>query len=490
MTAISGQIRSVIVERVEPRVAMGEVLRAWFRRPGAVVLDGSQPEHPGGRCSILAFDPVETIRVGHAVPPIDPLERLAAAISTAYPWTASTKVPFLGGWIGFLSYESGLSHEGLSSRKRPDPWLPAAEFRLYDTALVFDQEGDNCSVVAIDWRRGIHRERGPAASRIQRCLDWLSTVDSSDRERMRTVGDAVGGRSATTGVCACRANLTRQEYLRRVRRVQSYIAAGDIYQANLSMRFTASTDVEPADLYLRLRSASPAPYAAYFPTPNATILCASPELFLDVQSREVRTRPIKGTRPRLGSALPDGLACRELGVDPKESAELAMIVDLLRNDLGRVCESGSVRVEDPGSIEPHGTVFHRVATVTGRLRGDRTWLDLLRSAFPGGSITGAPKIRAMQILDELEPTPRGAYCGAIGWFGVDGRVCLNVAIRSMVHVGGKVHMYAGGAITADSDPEREYEEILQKALGMFRAVGCAPKSERRLRGPGRVRVVA
>ena len=226
-------------------------------------------------------------------------------------------------------------------------------------------------------------------------------------------------------------------------------------------------------MYRRLRSVTPSSHAAFLRWDDTAILSASPELFLDLRAGHVVTRPIKGTRPRIGDRAVDLRARRELQDSRKDRAELIMIVDLLRNDLGRVCSYGRVRVVDAGSIEEHPTVFHRVATIEGELAPGRNWLDLLLATFPGGSITGAPKIRAMQIIDKLEPTARGVYCGSIGWIGLDGSMSLNIAIRTMVQVRDRVHVYAGGAIVADSTPEGEYDEMLTKAAGMLRALGCA-----------------
>jgi para-aminobenzoate synthetase component 1 len=218
-------------------------------------------------------------------------------------------------------------------------------------------------------------------------------------------------------------------------------------------------------------------------------LSSSPELFLQLRDGHVVTRPIKGTRPRIGDCRADAVYRRELIHSDKDRAELTMIIDLLRNDLGRVCSFGTVRVTEADKIEEHPTVFHRVATIEGDLKPGNNWLDLMRAAFPGGSVTGAPKIRAMQIIDELEPTPRGVYCGSIGWIGLDGSLSFNIAIRTMVQVGDLVHVYAGGAIVADSTPEGEYKEIIAKAAGMLQALGCEmPKAHYELRERGGVAV--
>jgi para-aminobenzoate synthetase component 1 len=256
----------------------------------------------------------------------------------------------------------------------------------------------------------------------------------------------------------------RQQFCDAVRRAKEYIAAGDIYQVNLSQRFQCEVAASAPEVYLALRDANPAPYCAYLDIGDAQILSSSPECFLKINDRHVVTRPIKGTRPR--SADPS-----ELLASPKDNAELLMITDLERNDLGRVCEFGSVRVAELKCVETFATVHHLVSTVEGTLRPDVHHVDCVRACFPGGSITGAPKIRAMQIIDELEPHARGVYCGAIGYFGPNGESHFNIAIRTVVQQGSRLTFHAGGGIVADSDPDAEYEETLAKAQGIFNAIG-------------------
>jgi para-aminobenzoate synthetase component 1 len=269
-----------------------------------------------------------------------------------------------------------------------------------------------------------------------------------------------------------RSNFTREEYLAAVRKALDYIAAGDIFQVNLSQRFTTGgiagpvTPPDPLTLYERLKSRSPAPYSAFLKWKDMAILSSSPELFYATRGRRIVTRPIKGTRPRGASPDDDARLARELAASPKDRAELTMIVDLERNDLGRVCEYGSVRVIEPGAVETFAQVHHLVATVEGRLREGEGPIDVVRAVFPGGSITGAPKIRAMQIIDELEPTRRGVYTGAIGYFGRGGASALNIAIRTLLVESERVHYQVGGGIVADSDPEAEYNETLHKGLGI------------------------
>ena len=264
-----------------------------------------------------------------------------------------------------------------------------------------------------------------------------------------------------------------------MRRAKAYIAAGDIFQVNLARRLTLPAVEPAAHTYLRLRTANPSAYGALliWDEGRSAVLSASPELFIALRGRDVLTRPIKGTRPRSSDPVVDAARAAELLASVKDRAELAMIVDLERNDLGRVCTFGSVEVAggaDAFELEAHPTVHHLVASVRGQLRDECDVIDLFRAAFPGGSITGAPKIRAMQIIDELEPTQRSVYTGSIGYFGIDGSACFNIAIRTLIQSDGRIHLHAGGGIVADSDPDEEYAETQAKALGMCRALGCAP----------------
>ena len=317
-------------------------------------------------------------------------------------------------------------------------------------------------VLAVDWPAGTVPKRPPASQRLAAVRERLAVAAELALEDLPD--------AAPTGEAA--PNMTRRAYLDKVRQAKRHIAAGDIYQLNLTQRFTVRTDTSPLDLYRRLRRTSPSSHAAFLPWGDVAVISSSPELFLELRGRHVVTRPIKGTRPRTGDPVADAVYRSELVESEKERAELNMIIDLLRNDLGRVCAFGTVRVTAAGDLEEHPTVYHRVATVEGRLAPEHDWLDLLRATFPGGSITGAPKIRAMQIIEELEPTPRGVYCGSIGYLGLDGAISLNIAIRTMVQMNDLVHVYAGGAIVADSIPEDEYDEVMAKATGMFRALGC------------------
>jgi para-aminobenzoate synthetase component 1 len=268
-------------------------------------------------------------------------------------------------------------------------------------------------------------------------------------------------------------NFTPDAYRAAVARCVEYIAAGDIFQVNLSQRFSRAVTAGPMTIYRQLRRRNPAWYAGYLAAGPWAVLSSSPELFLRVRDGRVTTRPIKGTRPRTGDAAVDAVAAAELQASAKDNAELAMIIDLMRNDLGRVCRYGSVRVTQPRVLEAHPTVFHLVGTVEGDLHERYDRVDLLRATFPGGSITGAPKIRAMEIIDELEPVARGVYTGSLCHFGVDGSAELSIAIRTAVWDAGTVHVQAGGGIVADSTPDGEYRETLDKARAVLEAVDAA-----------------
>jgi anthranilate/para-aminobenzoate synthase component I len=333
----------------------------------------------------------------------------------ALQWMSQTFWPGEGRWIGYLSYDIGRLFEKLPARAADDLGLPLFVFTY-------------CRSVG---------ERGGGAE--------------------GDYGSEEGGLTS---------DFSRAEYESAVRRALEYIRDGDVFQVNLAQRFTAGLKLHPAEIYRRLVRESPGKYGAYLGYEDFAIISNSPELFLRVTpDGRIVTRPIKGTRRR-GEAME-----AELRDSPKDQAELNMIVDLERNDLGRVCRMGSVEVIEARVIEAHPTVYHGVATIAGSLREDVTFIDLLRATFPGGSVTGAPKIGAMEIIEELEPVRRGPYCGAIGFIDSTGNMEFNVAIRTMIAKDGKIHIPVGGGIVADSDPAEEYEETLVKAQAMFAAAG-------------------
>ncbi len=364
-------------------------------------------------------------------------------------------IPFVGGAVGYFSYEYGARWEGIDGRDLAG--RPLFELSFYDGLLAYAHGSHRWFVVA----NPIHRT-GAAQIR-DRLLARVHAGHFQSPLAMPPVSGLVPAEITS-----------KDKYIDGVRRIQNYIASGDIYQVNLAQRFEGKWPGEAYDLYRRLRSATPAPFGTFFHTSFGHVLSCSPERFLRVRDRKVETRPIKGTRPRGLSAAEDKQRAAELLASPKERAELLMIVDLERNDLGRVCVPGSIKVEELYRVEPHPTVFHLVATVSGKLRAECDVLDVLRAAFPGGSITGAPKIRAMQIIAEIEPEPRHVYTGALGYLGFDGNCDLNIAIRTVVLQEERATYHVGAGIVADSNPESEYEETLAKGRALQSAFVMSP----------------
>nr|ART36947.1 D118 [uncultured bacterium] len=437
-----------------PWAAPHELFHAFADEAFALFLD-SATAAPGrdpalhGRWSFIALDPFETMvwREGDGGSPFALLrERMTTRKAPAHP----NLPPFTGGAAGFFGYDLGrtLERPRVTPRAVDDQHLPDMALGFYDTVLAFDH------VERRAWLAAPSSERANALR--QRLAPAMAPVPQDARK-----------------AAMLRANFTRDAYERAVAKVVDYIYAGDIFQANLSQRFeTRLADGDtPYDLYLRLREESPAPFASFFNFGEGAIISSSPERFLLTRDSEVETKPIKGTRPRGTTLEEDAKLASDLLSSEKDRAENVMIVDLLRNDISRVCEDGSVTVEKLCALESFAQVHHLVSTVRGRLRQGETHVDLLAACFPGGSITGAPKLRAMEIIAELEPTTRGPYCGAIGYLGFNGAMDTSIAIRTMVTKGDRVTFQAGGGITADSDPATEYGETLTKARGMARALG-------------------
>lgn len=441
---------------------------ALARDPYAFFLDSGLDVGGQGRYSFLGADPFlvvtgkgRSLRVRDAAgettlvgDPFIHLETLLRAY--AQPPVPGTP-PLLAGAVGYLGYDLRHQVERLPTLGIDDLRLPDLAFGFYDTVLIFDHRDGRAYLSST----GLP-ERGVAASeRARHRRDALLT------RLQRAATAQVPPRPRPVSL---QSSFTRAAYLHAVQRVKEYIAAGDIFQANLSQRFSAALPCEPWELYQRLRRQTPAPFAAYLALPECAVLSASPERFLRLSGSRVITRPIKGTRPRGRNAIEDARLADELRQSPKDRAELVMIVDLERNDLGRVCRFGSVAVPELLRLEAHPTVFHLVATVEGELREGCGHVECVRACFPGGSITGAPKVRAMEIIAELEPTWRGVYTGAIGYFGFHGETDLNIAIRTLVAHGGQAHFQVGGGIVADSHPEAEYQETLDKGRALIAAL--------------------
>lgn len=371
------------------------------------------------------------------------------------PSCAATPCRLAPGWVGYVGFEMARQLERLPASHREDLGLPILRMALFDRGVVLDHRARRAFAVGTAVvRSALGLPVAPLDELVER---WEAVAGATPRER---------GLEPARLWC----EIERSTYERMVVRALEYIAAGDIYQVNLAQRLRFEGIRSVAEAYARLRRVNPAPYAALLHWADGAVASVSPELFLGLRGREVLTRPIKGTRPRTRDAVLDAAYRQQLVDSAKDAAELAMIIDLHRNDLGRVCEFGSVRVPDARRLEAHPTVFHTVADVRGRLPGGSDALDLLRACFPAGSISGVPKIRAIEIIDELEPVARGAYTGAVGVLGLDGQMTFNVAIRTLQFRGQAATLYVGGGIVADSDPADEYEETLAKGRGIVEAL--------------------
>lgn len=425
--------------------------------PWAVFLDSGR-HYPGqSRYDILSAQPYVRLVTRGALTEIysdgvelsreDPFLLLKRAL--AADSACGGELPFCGGAIGYFGYDLARRLERLPALAEDAERIPEMAVGLYDWAVVVDHRERKSWLVGqgrdpetdLKWKSLVERFSSPPPEKTRVPFRILSPVAS---------------------------NLTHDGYARAFRRIRGYIHDGDCYQVNLAQRFSAAASGDPWLAYQRLRIINPAPFSAYFSTPYAQILSASPERFLKVESGRVETRPIKGTRPRAGHARLDAELIEALRASEKDKAENLMIVDLLRNDLSKSCAPGTVKVPKLFEVESFATVHHLVSTVTGELRPERDALDLLRGCFPGGSITGAPKLRAMQIIEELEPHRRGAYCGAIGYMGFDGGMDINIAIRTLVCSQGVIRFWAGGGIVADSRLEEEYQETFDKAAAMLK----------------------
>ncbi|HYT72376.1 MAG TPA: aminodeoxychorismate synthase component I [Gemmatimonadales bacterium] len=499
---------AALVEELLPAPDPLETCARFADLPFVLFLDSAaDPEHLG-RYSFLAADPATVVRSkGALTQELDPAGRwnrvaadpLARARELVAPFAAEPVrglPPFQGGAAGYIGYDWGVTLERIPRTRYDDLAIPDVMLGLYDWVIAWDHPARHAWVIST----GLPERRTAREARAVRRLAFV-------RERLAvrrtggladgTTGGLADGRTGGPAVQAApsvrlsarpavrqsapsypvpgppglRSNFTRAGYLQAVARVIEYVYAGDIFQANLSQRLQAPLAGTPFELYGRLRQRNPAPFAAYLDFGDLVVASSSPERFLRIRDgRRVETRPIKGTRPRGIGPEHDAALALALAESDKDRAENVMIVDLLRNDLSRVCRPGTVRVPELFALEHYQTVHHLVSTVEGELAPEHDAVDLVRAAFPGGSITGAPKVRAMQIIAEVEPTQRGVYCGSIGYLSVTGALDTSIVIRTCLALGRDVYFQAGGGIVADSDPDDEYAETLDKARGLTAAL--------------------
>jgi para-aminobenzoate synthetase component I len=446
--------------------------------PGLVVLRSAAFDSPQARYSFVTVRPFLTFRSsGSQCEITHHASRITQETTFGNPWHVldallaryelldEVDLPFpLGGCFGFWGYDlKNFVEPKLRRRAANDLELPDCQLGFYDSLVVFDHHLGQTWIVATGLAADGSRNDTRAKSQTEFWQAHLST-DPAEHATRKTKPAARNPKSETTST------FTRSEFISAVETAQRYIHSGDIYQVNITQRLSAPWTAGAWDLFRRLTDVSPAPCAAFVDCGEFQLASSSPELFLRLSGAHIQTRPIKGTRPRSPDAIRDAQLAYELQTSAKEQAELVMITDLLRNDLGRVCEFGSIHVPDLLRLEKFAQVQHLVSTIEGRLRADVTHLGALASCFPGGSITGAPKFRAMEIIDELEPVARGPYCGALGYLGFNRESQLSIIIRTAICKDGVAHFPVGAGIVADSDPAAEYEETLAKARGFFAAM--------------------
>lgn len=430
---------------------------AYLRaRPGAVLLDSGRPI-ANGRFDILSSDPLATLEVtcdGKAIIASNQLSPPADLANDAFAlqqWLLDqldipnepSELPFLGGLIGYWGYDLGRDTLSTSSLQAKAVSLPQARLGLYDWCITLDHVTQQAWLIATPERR-------------EQVEGWLAQVPAQ-----------VGSFTLSS---AFQAELSHVQYVTRFNAVQRYIRAGDCYQINLAQRFYADYQGDEWQAYLQLRKATPTPFSGFMAWGDKALLSLSPERFIQCRNGQVETRPIKGTRPRGKTPDEDQALAEQLLSSSKDRAENVMIVDLLRNDLGRVCQPGSIGVPQLCHLESYPNVHHLVSVVQGTLADHYSPLALLKAAFPGGSITGAPKIRAMQIIDELEPCQRSVYCGSLGYVDVRGSMDTSIAIRTMVAEAGRLHVWGGGGLVADSQADEEYTETLDKIRHLIGAL--------------------
>jgi para-aminobenzoate synthetase component 1 len=479
--------RTPIVEELIPAPEPWQVFERVSSLARAVFFDSASADSLLGRYSFVSADPFEWLwsqgRRGfadgdrQARENRNPFDLLTARLERYQADVLEGLPPFQGGAAGLFGYDLCHHLERLPRPRFDEFQVPDLAIGFYDWLVSFDHQSGQAWLISTGFPDTNSYRRGRRAARrlkqIKRLLSGHRFEPAQRRSlnaRAQLTPRELASALPVANLPGLLSNFSRSEYLQAVRRVIEYLKAGDCFQVNLAQRLLFPSDGAASDLYCRLRARNPAPFGGYFDLGDFAIASASPERFLSCRNGVVQTRPIKGTKPRGHNPAEDRAFIDELRASSKDRAENVMIVDLLRNDLGRVCSYGSIHVPRLCEVESHPFVHHLVSEVRGRLRPGLGPIDLLKAAFPGGSVTGAPKIRAMEIIAELEPTARGAYCGSLGYIGFDGAMDMSILIRTFTIGRGWVQFPVGGGIVADSIPESEYEETWHKAEGLLRAL--------------------
>ncbi len=469
------ELPSIVID-VPPELSPIEAVGVFASEPNSFILSSGYHAGSGWQYSFAGTRPFLVFRskgkeveitfgslkkkiVGN---PFDILKEILAKYKNA---STSSFPLFPGVAVGYFGYGLSSHIEELPITAVDDLALPDCYLCFYDTLITFDQPKRKIRLFS----SGLSEEKTISSEEVKEKLHQAKARALS----ASTIGGQAGRNINTSSLKkppSIISNFHKEDYLQAIVRAKDYIARGDIYQINLSQRLMMKAGILPFELYRRLCIVNPSPFASFLNFEGISVVGSSPERFLRLKNREVETCPMKGTRPRGKSAQEDKKLEKELLYSEKEKAELVMIVDLERNDLGRVCEYGSVRVKELRNIEKYATVFQTTATIVGILREDKDAIDLLRASFPGGSVTGAPKVRAMELIDELEPTQRSVYTGAVGYISFTGEVDLSIAIRTFLIKDERAYFQVGGGIVADSEPEAEYEETLTKAKALIQAL--------------------
>lgn len=466
-----------IIKELTPYIPAADIFRIYEKEEGCAFLDSSLVNELG-RYSIIGRDPYlklvkdgETFTVNGKTETEKTFEDYMREYLNTHEDKNDSQLPVVSGAIGYFSYDYGRKQMGVPTGEKDLVTIPEAVLTFYDCFIVEDCQEKRTYLVA----NGITED---AAARIQAMENAIRKFIESGKQKEPEIGEKKesGNGMATENShrekfkIQIHPNFEKEEYKQAVDRMIQYIIEGDIYIANMTQQLTIESEKQPLDVFYDLRKNNPSPFGGYLDFGDYQIVCASPERFLKMKDRHVNTRPIKGTRKRGATPEEDKMLRKELEDSGKDKSELLMIVDLERNDLNRVCTPGSVKVTELFTVEAYATVFHLVSDIEGTLEDGKNVMDLLEATFPGGSITGAPKYRAMEIIDELEHGKRNLYTGSIGYLTLDGSCDFNIVIRTALHKEGKYHLGVGGGITAESDLEFEYEETLQKARAILEAL--------------------
>lgn len=447
----------ILIEEFKTELDAFDIYSLFKEDKTVTILDSGMGAENLGRYSFIGLNPFTTFKYEDSICTInekefngEPFEELNKLINT-YKIKNNTELPYIAGAMGYFSYDLGRTIEELPVMAEEEVKIPDCYFYFYDNAVIVDNLKKQTYITAL----GILKSREDSINEIKYKILKGNKVQYREVDKSNTEFTS---------------NFGKDEYIDTVEKVRQFIRSGDVYITNLTQRFCCETKKDPYEVYKNLRHINPAPFAAFMNVEDFSLVSSSPERFLEIRNNIVQTRPIKGTRPRGKDKEEDLINKQELIDSEKDKSELLMIVDLERNDLSKVCKPYSVKVTELFKLEEYSTVFHLVSNVVGELKDEYTAVDCIKACFPGGSITGAPKVRSMEVIEELEPTRRNIYTGCIGYLGFDGNADLNIVIRTILMKDGKAYLGVGGGITWESITKEEYDETIDKAKALMRVL--------------------